>query len=65
MEQQIYDSIKLSPENVKRIAAPLAKASQYDPRNTDVLGNLSVLFGYAGDADRADLAQRLAVKYAR
>jgi len=65
MEQQIYDSIKLSPENVKRIASPLAKASQYDPRNTDVLGNLSVLFGYVGDADRADLAQRLAVKYAR
>ena len=65
VEQQIYDSIKLSPENVKRIALPLAEASQYDPRNTDVLGNLSVLFGCVGDSDRADLAQRLAAKYTR
>ena len=65
VEQQIYDSIKLSPENIKRIVLPLAEASQYDPRNSDVLGNLYVLFGYVGDADRADLAQRLAAKYAR
>lgn len=65
VEQQIYDSIKLSPENIKRIASPLAEASLYDPRNTDVLGNLSVLFNYVGDSDRADLAQRLAVKYTR
>lgn len=60
-----YDSIKLSGGDVGRIARSLAKASQYDPRNTDVLSNLSVLFDYIGESYRADLAQRLAVKYAR
>ena len=48
-----------------RIASPpfrLADASLRDPRNPDVLHNLSVLFSYARDAERSALAARLTDK---
>lgn len=65
VRQEIYDSITLTPEFVKSIADHLAQASQYDPRNSDVLGNLAVLFDYLEDPERAELASRLAARYAR
>lgn len=63
--QAIYDSIELEPDFVAFVADSLARASQYDPRNTDVLANLGVLFDYLGDEDRAALAVRLAAQYGR
>ncbi len=63
--QAIYDSIKLEPDFVAFVADSLARASQYDPRNTDVLANLGALFDYLGDDDRAALAVRLAAEYGR
>ena len=63
--QTIYDSIELEPDFVAFVADSLARASQYDPRNTDVLANLGVLFDYLGDEDRAALALRLEAKYVR
>jgi hypothetical protein len=63
--QAIYDSIELEPDFVGFVADSLARASQYDPRNTDVLANLGVLFDYLGDDDRAALALRLAAQYGR
>jgi hypothetical protein len=62
---EIYDSIALEPDFVAYVADSLARASQYDPRNTDVLGNVGVLFDYLGDEDRAALAYRLAAQYTR
>jgi hypothetical protein len=50
----------LDPSVAEEIAFELAEASQYDPRNIEVLRNLKTLFGYAGDAERAKLAGRLA-----
>jgi hypothetical protein len=50
---------ELSTERARTIAFELAQASQYDPRNQDVLHNLSVLFAYAGDQGRARLAKSL------
>jgi len=49
----------LDPAIAEEIAFELADASLYDPRNADVLQNLKVLFGYAGDTERAELAGRL------
>jgi hypothetical protein len=63
--QAIYDSIELEPDFVAFVANSLARASQYDPRNTDVLANLGALFDYLGDEDRAALAVRLAAQYGR
>jgi hypothetical protein len=55
-----YDQIALDKEGARREAFDLAKASVFDPRNPELLHNLGVLFRYAGDAERAALAQRLA-----
>jgi hypothetical protein len=41
-------------------AFELSKASLADPRNPELLHNIAVLFEYAGDRERAALAQRLA-----
>jgi hypothetical protein len=50
----------LDRRTLRSIAFRLAEASLEDPRNTDVLHNLAVLFEYAGDTERAALAGRLA-----
>ena len=59
-----FNRLELDRETVESIAYELASASLDDPRNTDVLQNLAVLFDYAGDADRADLARSLAAQQA-
>jgi hypothetical protein len=53
-------SLALDPEQVRAVAYELAEIALVDPRNIDVLGNLEVLFTYAGDSARAALAKRLA-----
>ena len=60
-----FNDVKLDPSRVRKIAFELAKSSLTDPRNTDVLNNLAVLFRYAGEDQRADLAARLAVAAGR
>ena len=57
---RLYDQIELDRRTLRSIAFRLAEASLEDPRNTDVLHNLAVLFEYAGDTERAALAGRLA-----
>ncbi|MCK8604417.1 hypothetical protein [Desulfoferrobacter suflitae] len=54
-----FESIDISPHYIMRIANHLAKASLLDPNNLDVLNNLAVLFAYAGDQGRANLAMGL------
>lgn len=49
----------LGSEQASTIAFRLAEASQYDPRNEDVLQNLAVIFRLAGDIGRAKLAQSI------
>ncbi|MFY9943358.1 MAG: SH3 domain-containing protein [Desulfobacterales bacterium] len=56
----IYDQLELNKEVPRGLAFELAKASVADPRNPELLHNLAVLFEYAGDPERAALAQRLA-----
>lgn len=58
--QNGFDAVQLPQSRVSNIAFELADASLADPRNTDILNNLAVLFRYAGDPDRAALAERLA-----
>jgi len=58
---QPYDEIRLDDAFVQRITTGLAEASQDDPRNTEVLDNLAVLFRILGDERRAGLAARLSV----
>jgi hypothetical protein len=60
-----FNDVKLDPSRVREIAFELAKASLTDPRNTDVLSNLAVLFRYAGEGQRAALAEKLAVSVSR
>ncbi|WP_432698073.1 SH3 domain-containing protein [Marinobacterium sp. YM272] len=60
----IFDGVALRKEFVEQIAFELADSSLYDPRNTDVLTNLAMLFGYVGDTERSQLAQDLYEKYA-
>ncbi len=55
-----YDSVRLEPGKVAALAFELAQASQYDPKNVDVLENLALLFDIADDAERATLARSLA-----
>lgn len=54
-----YDAIRLDDVVVRKVATALAQASQDDPRNTEVLDNLAVLFRVLGDERRASLARRL------
>jgi hypothetical protein len=60
-----YDEIRLDDAFVRRIARGLAQASQDDPRNTEVLDNLAVLFRFLGDERRAGLAVRLSLETRR
>jgi hypothetical protein len=55
-----YDEIRLDNAFVRGVAGGLAKASQDDPRNAQLLENLAVLFRIVGDESRAGLATRLA-----
>lgn len=55
-----YDKVELPYSRVNDIAFELANASLADPRNTDILNNLGVLFRYTRDNQRAQLAERLA-----
>jgi uncharacterized iron-regulated membrane protein len=57
-----YDRRALNPARAQAIAFELAEASQLDPQNVEVLENLAVLFGLAGDPNRARLARELAQK---
>jgi hypothetical protein len=59
---RLYDQVELDKRTVRSLAFKLAEASLADPRNTDVLHNLSVLFRYAGDSERAELAGSLAAQ---
>ena len=56
----LYNQIQLSKRGARDQAYALAKISLSDPRNPDLLHNLAVLFAYAGDGERADLARQLA-----
>ncbi len=56
------ETARVDKELAREAAFQLAVASQYDPRNSDVLRNLDTLFEYAGDSDRAELARNLAVQ---
>lgn len=58
--ESVYNDIKLPPPRVREIAFELANDSLADPRNTDILSNLAVMFRYAQDVERANLADRLA-----
>jgi hypothetical protein len=62
---QPYDEIRLDHAFVRNVATRLAEASQDDPRNTEVLDNLAVLFRVLGDERRAGLATRLSVESQR
>jgi hypothetical protein len=57
-----FEEIRLSTSSVEELAFDLAKASVDDPHNKDVLTNLSILFEYANDGERAALAARLAAE---
>lgn len=57
-----FDSVEVDIDVVSDIAFDLAEASLDDPRNTDVLHNLAVLFDYVGDSGRAGLARSLEEK---
>ena len=57
---QPYDEVRLDDEALQPIAHGLARASQDDPRNVEVLNNLAVLFRVLRDEQRAGLASRLA-----
>jgi hypothetical protein len=57
-----YDEIRLDEVFVRKVATALAQASQDDPRNTEVLDNLAVLFRVLGDERRASLARRLSAE---
>lgn len=50
------DDLVVPKEKLSDIAFDLAEASLYDPQNLDVLQNLTVLFGLAGDSGRSALA---------
>jgi hypothetical protein len=52
-------SVAVRPAAIRTIADELAAASQLDPRNTDILHNLAVLFRYGHDESRAALADQL------
>ncbi|HOX73062.1 MAG TPA: hypothetical protein PK001_15155, partial [Dokdonella sp.] len=54
-----YDTIRLDDDAVRKVATDLARASQDDPRNVEVLNNLAVLFRVLRDERRAGLASRL------
>lgn len=60
---EAYESVALDREWVASVAYELAEASLYDPRNLDVLENLEVLFAYAGERDRAQLAKSLSDRF--
>lgn len=62
---QDYDQLKPDRERIRQIAFDLADASLSDPDNADVLHNLSILFAYAGEQKRAELAKSLAAKRAQ
>ena len=55
-----YDDLELPKAPIRRLADELARASLDDPRNSDVLENLAVLFDAAGDGRRAGLARDIA-----
>jgi hypothetical protein len=55
-----YDQITVNKEGARRQAFDLAKVSLADPRNPELMHNIAVLFAYAGEPERAALAQRLA-----
>jgi hypothetical protein len=60
-----YQELEPDRKEIAAMAFRLADASLGDPDNADVLHNLAVLFEYAGDAKRADLARSLAKRSAR
>jgi len=54
------DNRPLERERIGAIASQLARDSLADPRHLPTLSNLSVLFGWLGDSERASLASQLA-----
>jgi len=61
-KQRNFDQIRLRRQAVDQIANQLAEASIADPRDTDIVENLAVLFAYLGDDKRRDLALEIAAK---
>jgi hypothetical protein len=57
--QSEYQGLTIDRDLVRGVADDLAQASMDDPRNADVLHNLAVLFEYAGETRRAELARSL------
>lgn len=57
---ELFNRVSLDRDEMRSLAVNLARASLDDPRNPDVLHNLSVLFEYAGDSERAALAAEIA-----
>ena len=57
---RIYEELQISQGKVESLAFDLAEASLIDPANLDVLHNLGILFDYAGQTQRAQLAKELA-----
>ncbi|MDZ7655260.1 MAG: SH3 domain-containing protein [Sulfurimicrobium sp.] len=51
---------QLTGNEVRSVADELATVSMSDPRHVPTLKNLAILFGILGDAERAQLANRLA-----
>lgn len=58
-DRSAYARIVLPRELVREAAYEAAEATRLDPRNTDLLHNLALLYRWLGDAERAALAERL------
>lgn len=59
MRAQAYDGLRLDPGSVRPAVAEAAEALQADPRNTELLHNLAILFDYLKEPEKATLAREL------
>lgn len=60
--REVGDNARLPTGTARDVAYRLADASLNDPANAEVLHNLALLFEYAGDRPRAELARKLAAQ---
>jgi hypothetical protein len=61
----VYDRVTVARESLRSIAFELVDAALLDPRNPELLRNITVLFRSAGDGERAAKADRLAKQAGR